>query len=334
MKYPIKTLLAIIFMLSTHSLLAQVGPPPNGMRPGGRPGMGGDPDTAWVSPNKTAPSIASYQLYPTPARGKGTQGSFMLYLPREYEKTTKHYPVIYFLHGGNGSQHDAEWLMKIMDKAIEAGQMPPVIVIGVQALPIGWYCNANIGAKGVISGPIEDVLIQNLVPYIDSNYRTIASYKGRGIEGWSMGGFGATRLAFKYPDIFGFASSLAGAVIDFKDEHNPQYLENTFGPSQGVDAEKSEAYFNSVHPRVFAKQNAELISKKVKVRLIVGKEDWLYNNNGKLITKIFSDYLTSLGIKNDFSVIDGVGHMLPDAFDRNQSEYPIQFWIDAFKDVK
>lgn len=61
------------------------------------------------------------------------------------------------------------------------------------------------------------------------------------------GGLGATRLAFKYPNLFGFASSLAGALIDFTDEHNPQYLTNTFGPNQGADRDKSIAYFNSVY---------------------------------------------------------------------------------------
>lgn len=44
-----------------------------------------------------------------------------------------------------------------------------------------------------------------------------------------MGGFGAIRLAFKFPEMFGFTSSIAGALIEFKDEHNPQYLVNTFG---------------------------------------------------------------------------------------------------------
>lgn len=334
MKNSIVLLFSVILFITVPSLFAQPGPPPNGMRPGGMPGMGGDPDTAWVSPNKTVPAFASYQLYPTPARGIGTQGSFMLYLPKEYATTNKRYPVIYFFHGGNGAQRDAEWLMKKMDKAIEEGKMPPVIIVGVQALPIGWYCNANVGAKGVVSGPVENVLIQNLIPFIDSTYRTIASGKGRGVEGWSMGGFGATRLAFKYPNTFGYVSSLAGALIDFKDEHNPQYLENTFGPSKGDDAEKSEAYFNSVHPRVFAKQNAALIKQNIKIRLMVGKEDWLYNNNGKFITRLFSEYLTSLHIPNSYTVIDGVGHMLPQAFDSNQVEYPIQFWIDAFKNVE
>lgn len=288
-----------------------------------------DPDTAWISPNRATPSFASYQIYPTPVRGKDTYGSFMIYLPNEYDSTTKQYPVIYYLHGGNGNQREGEWLMNEMDKAIRAHKMPPVIIVSVQALPIGWYCNANVGAMGVVSGAIEDVIIKNLIPYIDTHYRTIAMPSGRGLEGWSMGGFGAIRLAFKFPELFGFASSIAGALIDFQDEHNPQYLTNTFGPASGPDSEKSLAYFNAVHPRFYAKKNAALI-KRVKVRLIVGDKDWLYNNKGKLITNIFSEYLDSLGIEHDYTVIKDVGHMVPLEF-TNGIPYPIQFWVDAFK---
>jgi glyoxylase-like metal-dependent hydrolase (beta-lactamase superfamily II)/S-formylglutathione hydrolase FrmB len=292
-----------------------------------------DPDTAWISPNMSVPSFATYQLYPTPERGKGTFGSFMIYLPEEYKNTSNRYPVIYYLHGGNGNQREGQWLMNEMDKAIKAQKMPPVIIVSVQALPIGWYCNANVGAEGVVSGPIEDVIIKNLVPFIDAHYRTIAKPTGRGLEGWSMGGFGAIRLAFKYPELFGFTSSIAGALIDFQDEHNPQYLANTFGPTSGTNSEKSIEYFNAVHPRFYARKNTELIKKNVKVRLIIGDQDWLYNNNGKLITKRFSDFLDSLSIKHEYTVIKDVGHMIPIAFADGTKDYPIQFWVDAFKTV-
>jgi len=293
-----------------------------------------DPDTAWVSPNKSAPSFATYQIYPTPARGRDTFGSFIIYLPKEYNSTTKCYPVIYYLHGGNGNQREGQWLMNEIDKAITTLKIPPVIIVSVQALPIGWYCNANVGAKGVISGPVEDVLIKNLIPFIDTHYRTIAKPSGRGLEGWSMGGFGAIRLAFKYPELFGYTSSVAGALIEFQDEHNPQYLVNTFGPATGPGSEKSIEYFNSVHPRFYASKNAELIKKNVKIRLIVGDQDWLYNNNGKLITTIFSNYLDSLGIKHEYTVLKNVGHMVPAEFANGTREYPIQFWVDAFKSIK
>jgi len=289
-----------------------------------------DPDTAWVSPDKSVPSFATYQVYPTPERGRDTYGSFMIYLPEEYNNTSNRYPVIYYLHGGNGNQREGKWLMNEIDKAIKAQKMQPVIIVSVQALPIGWYCNANVGAKGVISGPVEDVIINNLVPYIDAHFRTIATPSGRGLEGWSMGGFGAIRLAFKYPELFGFTSSVAGALIEFQDEHNPQYLVNTFGPATGPGSEKSIEYFNSVHPRFYALKNAELIKKNVKIRLIVGDQDWLYNNNGKLITKKFSDYLDSLGIKHEYSVLKNVGHMVPIEFTNGTREYPVQFWADAF----
>ena len=78
-----------------------------------------DPDTAWVSPNKSVPSFATYQLYPTPERGKNTFGSFMIYLPEEYKNTSNRYPVIYYLHGGNGTQREGKWLMNEIDKAIK-----------------------------------------------------------------------------------------------------------------------------------------------------------------------------------------------------------------------
>src|SRR4030042_5166526 len=77
-----------------------------------------DPDTAWVSHNKSTPSFAAYQIYPTPARGKDTFGSFMIYLPGEYKNTNNRYPVIYYLHGGNGNQREGQWLLSEMDKAI------------------------------------------------------------------------------------------------------------------------------------------------------------------------------------------------------------------------
>jgi glyoxylase-like metal-dependent hydrolase (beta-lactamase superfamily II)/S-formylglutathione hydrolase FrmB len=292
-----------------------------------------DPDTAWVSPNKSVPSFATYQLYPTPERGKDTFGSFMIYLPEEYNNTSNRYPVIYYLHGGNGNQREGQWLMNEIDRAIKAQKMSPVIIVSVQALPIGWYCNANVGAKGVISGPVENVIIKNLVPYIDAHYRTIANPSGRGLEGWSMGGFGAVRLAFKYPELFGFTSSVAGALIEFQDEHNPQYLVNTFGPATGPGSENSIDYFNSVHPKYYARKNAELIKKNVKIRLIVGDQDWLYDNNGKLITTNFSHYLDSLGIKHEYTVLENVGHMVPTEFTNGNREYPVQFWADAFKTV-
>jgi S-formylglutathione hydrolase FrmB len=295
-----------------------------------------DPDVSWVDPITNVYQDTTYHLYPTPARGANTLGSYMLYLPQDYYTSSKHkrYPVLYYLHGGNGNQRDGSWLIKKMDEAMKAGTMPETIIVSVQALPIGWYCNANQEAPGVQSGPVEDVLIHDLIPHIDATYRTIARPEARGVEGWSMGGFGAMRLAFKYPSLFGFASSLAGAVINWEDEHNIPYLVNTFGPNDTAHVAASKAYFDSVHPRVFAAQNAEAIKGHVGIRLLVGDQDWLYDNQGNFITKNFSDQLTALGIDHEYTVIPGVGHMLPDEIDAGTIKYPIEFWQKAFQQMK
>jgi pimeloyl-ACP methyl ester carboxylesterase len=162
------------------------------------------------------------------------------------------YPVIYYLHGGNGSQREGSWLIEKMDEAM-----------------------------------------------------------------------------------FGFTSSLAGAVINWEDEHNTQYLVNTFGPNDPDHVADSKEYFDSVHPRVFAAQNLELIKGYVGIRLLVGDQDWLYKNRGNdFITRNFSNQLTTLGIDYEYTVIPGVGHMLPDEVAAGNIQYPIEFWQKAFQQFK
>ena len=58
------------------------------------------------------------------------------------------------------------------------------------------------------------MIIKDLVPHIDATYRTIASREGRGVNGFSMGGFGAAHLGFKYPDVFGVDSIMAPPLVE------------------------------------------------------------------------------------------------------------------------
>ena len=87
--------------------------------------------------------------------------------------------------------------------------MPPAVVILVQAPNRAFYIDSKDGAF-----PVESVIIKNLVPHVDATYRTITRREGRAIEGHSMGGFGALRLAFKYPELFASVSSFAAALVE------------------------------------------------------------------------------------------------------------------------
>lgn len=286
--------------------------------------------TDWIDPIQATPENTHYVLYPTDRRGKGTSGSFMIYLPDEYYRTDdRRFPVIYYLHGGTGNQREATWMIRKIHAAIQCKKMKPVIVVSPQALPIGWYVNGNMDDPKVQTGPIEDVLVKDLIPYVDAHYRTLSSASGRALEGFSMGGCGALRLAFKYPGMFGAASSVAGAVVNWEEEHMKRALECTFGD---VDNPASKQYFDSLHPGVFAAQNASLIKKNnMKIRLFVGTADKLYNDNGTFITTRFHSLLDSLGIPHTYDIVNGATHNPLEIFAPDKLEYDTGFWDTAFE---
>lgn len=291
----------------------------------GRPGM-----TDWVDAVREVPEHTQFVTYPTPSRGEGTEGSCLVYLPDGYDTSdaSVRYPVIYYLHGGTGSQREVGWLIPRLHEAIAAGEMIPVIVVAPQALPIGWYINANPSDAKVISGPIEDVMIRDMIPYIDSHYNTVADASGRGIEGFSMGGRGALNLAFSYPELFGAVSSVAGAVVEWDEEPLQRALECTFGDMADPF---SRTYFDAWHPKTAACRNARhIIANGMKVRMWVGDRDRLYDENGNHITEKFHQLLNRLGIEHKLTIVPGADHNPTEIFDPSVNPYDFSFWKDAF----
>lgn len=285
--------------------------------------------TDWVDPIRATPVNTRYVIYPTAQRGENTEGSCMVYLPAGYDDDAdRRYPVIYYLHGGSGNQREGRWLIERIDTAIASGNMEPVIVVCPQALPIGWYINANTSDPKVISGPIEDVLIGDLIPYIDSRFRTVASREGRGIEGFSMGGRGALMLAFKHPDLFGAASSVAGALVDWDEEPLQRALECTFGDT---DNPYSQIYFEAWHPRTFACLNARrIIGDGLKIRMFVGDRDRLFEENGHRITERFHELLNALQIPHTLRIVPGADHNPEEIFAEGVNDYDVAFWNEFF----
>lgn len=254
----------------------------------------------------------------------------MVYLPADYNTTSaKRYPVIYYLHGGTGNQREASWLIENLDRAISAHLMDPVIVVSPQALPIGWYVNANTSDQKVISGPIEDVIINDLIPYIDANYNTVDDPSGRGIEGFSMGGRGALNLAFSYPDLFGAVSSVAGAVVEWEEEPLQRALECTFGD---MTDPFSRVYFDAWHPKTAACRNTRrIIAGGMKIRMWVGDRDRLYDDDGNHITTKFHQLLDRLGIPHTLSIVPGASHVPREIFNPAVNPYDYTFWPNAFR---
>jgi hypothetical protein len=131
-----------------------------------------------------------------------------VYLPAGYDASQGSYPVMYFLPTPFESfddvfgRHHAQGLF---DAAIQRGVIGKFILVSVDmTTPLGcsWYLNSPV------TGNWEDFMIQELVPYIDANFRTMHSRDSRGIAGDFMGGYGAIRFGMTHPDVFGSVYAL------------------------------------------------------------------------------------------------------------------------------
>lgn len=248
--------------------------------------------TAWVDPNKGEPNGTSYQTFPS--KVLGSEVSFLVYLPPGYEKETRRYPVIYWLHGLGGNQRGGATLfVPHVDAAIRKGTLPPAIVVSANGMVTSFYCDWANGQR-----PIESVIIKDLIPHVDRTYRTIARREGRVIQGYSMGGFGAGHLGFKYPELFGAVFVDAGALIKENALNGPNLSEIMKDAFAG-DKER----FLAEHPLRLVEKNADRIRGKMTIRIGVGGDDNLLPRNKEL-----HELLEQLKIEHEYEVVPGVGH--------------------------
>lgn len=124
--------------------------------------------------------------------------------PASYSKS-KHYPVVYLLHGYSGNY--ADWVKKVKRLPALCDELDVMIVC-----PDGnfssWYFDSPLDKDW----RYETYVSKELVNWVDAHYSTVADRKGRAITGLSMGGHGALYLAFRHQDVFGAAGSMSGGV--------------------------------------------------------------------------------------------------------------------------
>jgi enterochelin esterase-like enzyme len=150
--------------------------------------------------------------------GDPHERDLLAYLPPGYEsEPDRRYPVIWVLasYGSWGErffnlQPYDENIVQRMDRLVREGQAQPVIL----AFP---DCFNRYGGSQYINstavGAYEDYLIEELIPFLDGELRTLPACEHRGVMGYSSGGYGALMLAMRHPDIFGAAASHSGDMF-------------------------------------------------------------------------------------------------------------------------
>lgn len=126
-----------------------------------------------------------------------------VYLPAGYEGSSKRYPVIYFAASasdGYRSPFDQNHAQSLFDVAIKSGDIHDFILVSPDL-------NTPVGSSWCVNSPAtgnwEDFVVEELVPYVDANFRTLPRRESRGIAGDRLGGYCAIRLAMRHPEIFG-----------------------------------------------------------------------------------------------------------------------------------
>jgi len=277
------------------------------------PNASGQP---WLARAVNAPRVQHRTFESAEVR---TTVSYHVYTPAIYDSATvRRFPVIYWLHGSGGSV-PAPFVARL-DSAIRAGTVPPVLVVFPNGLGNSLWVDSQ--DRNV---PMETVVINELIPHIDATFRTIASRDGRLIEGFSMGGYGAARLGFKYPALFGSVSILAGGPL--QEEFNVNEAPRA-GPAQAqavLDAVfgGDQAYFKAQSPWRLAEQNADAV-RRMRIRQVVGEKDNVLENSRK-----FHDRLTRLNIPHGFIVVPGAAHSLRHIVD-GLGDRQWEFYRDAF----
>jgi enterochelin esterase-like enzyme len=194
-----------------------------------------------------------------------------VYTPPGYESNKDRLPVVYNMHGAGGGSPDRQWSRtgETIDCIMKNKLVRPMIYVYVDGVGT-WFEDSDNG-KG------ETTFIKELIPFIDSNYRTIASKQGRAVDGFSMGGAGCLYNAFKNPSMFSAVVSYGAALVrDFSKPNSPAY---------------------------WLDRNADEIRKSVRIRMVCGGEDGLKKGNDALKKK-----LDGLKIPVDYEIVPGVGH--------------------------
>jgi S-formylglutathione hydrolase FrmB len=270
--------------------------------------------------------------------GNDVNRDVIVLLPPSYTaKKSRRYPVLYALHGYSiGAE---QWTHEVhvpqtVEGAFAQGAQEMIVVLPDSKT----VHNGSMYSSSVTTGDFERFIAHDVVEYIDSHYRTIPERTSRGLVGHSMGGYGASRIGMKHPDVFGSLYIMSPCCLVARGAGNPaneKTLEEVKGPADsarlpfGLRAQLASAAAWSPNPKnpplyldlptkggvaqqdVLAKwaANAPLafvdqyignLRQYRDIAIDVGDQDGLRVGAGKL-----HEILDSYGIANSFEIYPG-----------------------------
>ena len=213
--------------------------------------------------------------------------------------TGKEFPVVYLLHGAGGNY--SSWL-KVTSKLTDYADQYNLIITCPDGSKTSWYFDSPVDK----SYKYETYVSDELVKWMDSNYKTIKNRTGRAITGLSMGGHGGLYLSFKHQDVFGAAGSMSGGV-DFRPFPNNWDIAKRLGVyASNQQNWEQNTVINLIHL---------LTPKSLSLIIDCGTEDFFFRVNENLHQKLLErniphDYITRPGAHNGDYWANAVNYQL------------------------
>ena len=271
--------------------------------------------------------------------GQNASPEVSVYLPPGYDRERRRrYAVVYVLHGYSGT--DLNWFGEMptwdgrgaADRTMAAGSVEEMIVVMPNCMNAYGGC---MYANSAATGYWEDYVADDLVAYIDANYRTIPDRTARGLTGHSMGGYGVWLIGMHRPDVFSALYSLSACCLN---EYAPQggdgaaaFESITTAEGLGFGARRTfavtsawspnpdkpplymdlptvngevvpaiAARFAVNSPQAMVPSFASALRKYAAIQLDVGEQDGLIGSNREL-----SEMLTKYGVEHIWETYEG-----------------------------
>ena len=231
---------------------------------------------------------------------------YCVLVPAGYDTDQKQkYPVLYFLHGlGENEQalfNSGGW--NVVDDLRQKHEIGDFLIATPEA-KASFYVNSADGRVAY-----SDFFLHEFMPMIAAKYRVLNDRKHRAISGISMGGFGAFRFAFAYPDLFSAVSAESAALMT----ETPADLDAAMQSGGGLGRVMGPVFGNPVNVKLWEANNPFDLARKNKAGIAklaiyfnCGREDDFGFENG---AKAMDRQLTSEGVKHEFYLYPGNHNM-------------------------
>ncbi len=252
------------------------------------------------SANTFAQSGKVYDDLSLPSKILKSERKYAVYLPPDYETSTRSYPVLYLLHGGGDDQ--TGWVqfgevLNIADKAINDGSATPMVIIMPDAM------TGRRGFFNDVKGDwnYEDFFFQELIPYVEKKYRIKSEKRYRAVAGLSMGGGGSFIYALHHPEMF---SSSCPVSPDCGPNSIDDARKRLSKDNNNLSDAVINNYYNSQSVLALISNMPDSLTKTVRWYIDDGDDDELSIAEGSCLAHIA---MRKKNIPHEFRIRDG-GH--------------------------